>query len=213
MTTTDAYMWPGPSGGRVPIPVAGEAKQPVSRPVLEVENRPLTQVLKPSPVTRRAHGGDASAIHALIMAHLAEGHLLPRTLGNVTAMADRFTVVERDGVVLACGELAPLSTGVAEVRSLVVHQDARGLGLGRVVIEELRRRARAGRFRTLCAFTHGPEFFVRLGFSIVPHSWLPEKVASDCWSCTKFPHCGQYAMVVPVAATANSQVMRNQFVS
>ena len=205
MTTTDACMWPGSRGSQVPIPPAGGAQQPVSEPVLEVESR--------SPVPRRARAGDAPSIHALIMAHLAEGHLLPRTLGNVTAMADRFTVVERDGVVLACGELAPLSTGVAEVRSLVVHQDARGLGLGRVVIEELRRRARTGRFRTLCAFTHGPEFFVHLGFSIVPHSWLPEKVSSDCWSCTKFPHCGQYAMVVPVTAPASPLVSRNQLVS
>jgi len=176
MTTTPVYLWPSsaPAG-----PAAAAAL-----------------------VTRRAHAGDARAIHALIMANLTEGHLLPRTLVNITAVADRFTIVERGGVVLACGELAPLSTGVAEVRSLVVHHDARGLGLGRVVVDELRRRARAGRFRTLCAFTHGPQFFVRLGFSIVPHSWLPEKVANDCWSCDKFPGCTQYAMVIPAASPA-----------
>jgi amino-acid N-acetyltransferase len=162
-------------------------------------------------VTRRGRASDAPAIHALIMANLSEGHLLPRTLGNVTALADRFTVVERDGELLACGELAPLSTLVAEVRSLVVHTDARGLGLGRVIIEDLQRRARNGRFKTLCAFTHGPEFFVRLGFSIVPHSWIPEKVAADCWSCTKFPHCGQYAMVIP--ALGPSEAVRSQMLS
>lgn len=188
MTSTHAYLWPAPAPSPAP---AAEALQ----------------------VTRRAHPGDAPAIHALIMSNLAEGHLLPRTLGNVTALADRFTIVDRGGVVLACGELAPLSTGVAEVRSLVVHPDARGLGLGRVVIDDLRRRARTGRFRTLCAFTHGPRFFVRLGFSIVPHAWLPEKVASDCWSCTKFPHCGQYAMVIPAAGPANPATIANGLVS
>ena len=150
-------------------------------------------------VTRRATSADAAAVHALIMANLDEGHLLPRTLANVTALADRFTVVEHDGAIVACGELAPLSPAVAEVRSLVVHHGARGMGLGRVVIDELRRRARGTRFRTLCAFTHGPQFFVRLGFSIVPHTWLPEKVANDCWSCPKFQICGQYAMVIGVA--------------
>lgn len=175
MTSTPAYLYPGSVPAAIP---AG------------------------SLVTRRATADDAPGVHALIMANLAEGHLLPRTLGNVTAMASRFTIVEYQGVVLACGELAPLSTLVAEVRSLVVHPETRGLGLGRVIIDELRRRARAGRFRTLCAFTHGPEFFVRLGFSIVPHAWLPEKVAADCWSCTKFPRCGQYAMVVPIPEAA-----------
>lgn len=160
-------------------------------------------------VTRRATEADAPGIHALIVANLAEGHLLPRTLGNVTAMASRFTVVEHQGVVLACGELAPLSATVAEVRSLVVHPDARGLGLGRVMIDDLRRRARSGRFRTLCAFTHGPEFFVRLGFSIVPHTWLPEKVANDCWNCSKFPQCGQYAMVTPIAESTGTAQQRS----
>ncbi|MDO8836348.1 MAG: GNAT family N-acetyltransferase [Vicinamibacterales bacterium] len=182
MTSTHAYVWPGPATTPAPADAALQA-------------------------TRRADAADAPAIHALIMSNLAEGHLLPRTLGNVTALADRFAVVERGGVVLACGELAPLSTGVAEVRSLVVHPDARGLGLGRVIIDDLRRRARAGRFRTLCAFTHGPRFFVRLGFSIVPHAWLPEKVASDCWSCTRFPHCTQYAMVIPAAGPASPSVL------
>jgi amino-acid N-acetyltransferase len=182
MTTTPAYIWPSTVPAAVAVP--GEL------------------------VTRRAHPGDARTIHALIMANLAEGHLLPRTLVNVTAVADRFTVVEREGVLLACGELAPLSSGVAEVRSLVVHADARGLGLGRVVVEDLRRRARAARFRTLCAFTHGPQFFVRLGFSIVPHAWLPEKVANDCWSCDKFPGCGQYAMVIPAASSAAAAASR-----
>ena len=37
-----------------------------------------------------------------------------------------------------------------------------------------------------------------MGFSIVPHQWLPEKVFADCVSCPKFRRCGQFAMVVPV---------------
>jgi amino-acid N-acetyltransferase len=152
---------------------------------------------------RRATVADAPAVHGLILACLAEGHLLPRTLGNVTAFAARFSVVEYQGVLLGCCELAPLSSAVAEVRSLAVHADARGLGLGRILIDDLRRRARGGRFRTLCAFTHGPQFFVRLGFSIVPHPWLPEKVANDCWSCSTFPRCGQYAMVTPICGPVN----------
>jgi amino-acid N-acetyltransferase len=96
---------------------------------------------------------------------------------------------------MACAELAPLNASVAEVRSLVVRGDARGKGWGHVIVDELRRRTRAGRYRTLCAFTHDPRFFVRFGFSIVPHTWLPEKVAADCWNCEHFQKCGQYAVV------------------
>jgi amino-acid N-acetyltransferase len=148
------------------------------------------------PAVREATPADAPAIHQLIMDNLQAGHLLPRSLADVTARASRFAVVvSGEGVLLACGELAPLNASVAEVRSLVVREDARGKRLGHVIVDELRRRARAGRYRTLCAFTHDPRFFVRFGFSIVPHTWLPEKVAADCWNCAHFQKCGQYAVV------------------
>ena len=120
------------------------------------------------PTVREATPADAPAIHQLIMDNLQAGHLLPRSLADVTARASRFAVVvSGEGVLLACGELAPLNASVAEVRSLVVREDARGKRLGHVIVDELRRRARAGRYRTLCAFTHDPRFFVRFGFSIV----------------------------------------------
>jgi len=56
----------------------------------------------------------------------------------------------------------------------------------------------AAGFETLCAFTHSPEYFVRMGFSIVPHTWLPEKIETDCRSCAQFRHCGQYAVLLPL---------------
>ena len=144
---------------------------------------------------RPAVATDAPFIHDLIVRYQQAGHLLPRSLTDIAAHASRFVVAIKDGTLLACAELAPLSRSVAEVRSLVVDESARGLGMGRIVIDELRRRGRGGHCRALCAFTHDPRFFVRLGFSIVPHSWLPEKVSADCWSCALFQKCGQYAMV------------------
>ena len=158
--------------------------------------RPVAHEPGSGPIVREATKADAPAIHQLIMDNLEAGHLLPRSLADVTARASRFAlVVDGQGAVLACGELAPLNASVAEVRSLVVREDSRGRRLGHLVVDELRRRARAGRYRTLCAFTHDPRFFVRFGFSIVPHTWLPEKVAVDCWSCPHFQKCAQYAVV------------------
>jgi len=158
--------------------------------------RTVAQDAEAGPVVREAAAADAPAIHQLILDNLQSGHLLPRSLADVTARASRFTVVvDGGGVVLACGELAPLNASVAEVRSLVVREQARGRKLGRVIVDELRRRARAGRYRTLCAFTHDPRVFVRFGFSIVTHTWLTEKIAADCWSCSQFQKCGQYAVV------------------
>ena len=53
-------------------------------------------------------------------------------------------------------------------------------------------------FRTLCAFTSARGFFVQMGFSLVPHSWLPEKIQADCRACARFRSCGQYALMLPL---------------
>jgi amino-acid N-acetyltransferase len=149
-------------------------------------------------VIRRGVPADAPAILALIDADLKAGHLLPRTADDITRHAARFVVVTVDGAVVGCAELAPLSRAVAEVRSLVVDASCRGRGLGSRIIEELSRWAVQEGFSTLCAFTHSAGPFIRLGFSIVPHPWLPEKIAIDCVGCPKFRQCGQYAMALPL---------------
>jgi amino-acid N-acetyltransferase len=147
---------------------------------------------------RRGAPADAPAILALIDANLSAGHLLPRTADDVARHAARFVVVTVDGAVVGCAELAPLSRAVAEVRSLVVDESCRGRGFGSRIVEELSRWAMQEGFSTLCAFTHNAAHFVRLGFSIVPHPWLPEKIATDCVGCPKFRQCSQYAMALPL---------------
>lgn len=162
--------------------------------------RHRAQAPRPSPriVLRSATPGEASALHALIAAHLAEGRLLPRDREELAVHADRFVVAVRRGRLVGCAELAPLSGRVAEVRSLVVDHGARSLGIGRSLVAELQRRARNAGFEQLCAFAHDAAFFARIGFSIVPHTWLPEKIARDCTSCSLFRRCGQHALVLPL---------------
>ena len=147
---------------------------------------------------RRAEVSDAPAIHRLISDNLEIGHLLPRTMDDVVAHATRFIVAEADQVVIGCAELAPLSGKVAEVRSLVVDANARGNRIGPRLLTELASRAVAQGFSTLSAFTHQPSHFVKLGFTIVPHMWVPEKIAHDCTSCPLFRRCGQYAVTLPL---------------
>jgi amino-acid N-acetyltransferase len=144
---------------------------------------------------REATAVDAAAIHALITEHIVEGHLLPRGLEEIRMHAHRFLVAAQDERLVGCGELAPLSDEVSEVRSLVVSRDARSSGLGAEIIDRFVQRATSRGFQRLCAFTHRPSYFVRQGFSIVPHVWLPEKILTDCHSCPHFRRCGQYAVV------------------
>jgi len=156
-------------------------------------------------VIRQAGENDAEALWSLIHTYQREGHLLPRELSELRRHASRFLVAELPAKgdaggteLVACAELAPLSDRVAEVRSMVVNSKVRRVGLASRMVGEIRQRAASLGFETLCAFTHDARFFVRQNFSIVPHTWLPAKIAMDCVSCPLFKTCGQFAMMLPL---------------
>lgn len=168
---------------------------------------------------RAATTADAAAIHRLIAENLEAGHLLPRSIADIEEHASRFVVAElvdvegdeaspRAGAVIGCAELAPLSDAVAEVRSLVVDQAFRGRTIGGRLVAHVAAAGAARNFATLCAFTHEPGHFVHLGFSIVPHIWVPEKIAHDCTGCALFLRCGQYAVTLPLRAGASVRPQR-----
>ena len=145
-------------------------------------------------IIRPAVAAEAPTLHQLISAYLDAGHLLPRTLAEVTTHADRFVVAVNGAGVSGGAELAPLSHTVAEIRSLVVDERWRRNGIGTRLIRALMEQATRQRFSTLCAFVHDPSPFVHLGFSLVPRVWMTEKIMTDCRTCSRLRHCRQHAL-------------------
>ena len=156
-------------------------------------------------IIRPARPSDVKAIHRLIADNLEIGRLLPRTADDIARCVSRFVVAAFESdekSIVGCGELAPLSTGVAEVRSLVVDEAHRGRRIGPTLVNQLAMTGRERGFATLCAFTHQPSHFVGMGFTIIPHMWVPEKISHDCTSCSLFRRCGQHAVMLPLRAGA-----------
>jgi amino-acid N-acetyltransferase len=153
---------------------------------------------------RAAAASDANALHALISSNLEEGHLLPRRLDELTVHASRFIVAVWRQRIVGCAELAPLSSQLAEVRSLAVDASARGQRIGTQLVVELQLRAQRAGYERLSVLTHAPAYFINLGFSIVPHLWVQEKIFADCVNCPKFRTCGQFAMVIALETSAPS---------
>ena len=171
----------------------------------QAERRPRPRRAADRVTFRAGTSGDAAQLYRLIESYAREGHLLARSVDDLTVNAPRFVIAERRGTVIGCAELAPLSGRVAEVRSLVVDTSARGMGIGRSLVAALQKRARTECFESLCAFTHDATFFVRLGFSLVPHAWVPEKIAMDCATCPVFRRCGQHAVVLAIANASRAK--------
>jgi amino-acid N-acetyltransferase len=194
--------------------VALSIRGTVSLPRKTDLTRSVPRATRGSLTLREATPDDARAIHGLIAQHLDEGRLLPRDLAEINIHTHRFVVASNDDGVVGCADLAPLSRTVAEVRSLVVSDRARSTGVGSRLIDALMARASRAGFDRLCAFTHAPAYFVQLGFSIVPHEWLPEKISADCGTCALFRRCGQYAVMLPLtrARHASAKASADKYV-
>ena len=151
---------------------------------------------------RPAGADEAPILFQLITDNLEVGHLLPRPLGEVVLHVPRFLVAAGPDGIAGCAELARLGPRVAEVRSLVVSAGHRRHGIGTLLLNAIVARAREQGYPRLCAFTHDPRPFIRIGFSIVPHQWVPEKIATDCHDCVWFRRCRQYAVILDLQPKA-----------
>lgn len=119
-------------------------------------------------ILRPARTSDIVAIQAMRAPLVDSNVLLQHQLVALYERVQEFVVAEtRDGRVLAAGALHVMWGDLAEVRSLVVDQDARGMGLGKAIVEALVERAfTLGITRVFC-LTFEVDFFGRCGFETI----------------------------------------------
>ena len=145
--------------------------------------------------TRSAILPDAAAIEQLIGAHVADGTLLPRSLGEICENIRDFVVVEHEGELVGCGALHLYGMHLAEIRSITVRPEMSGRGAGRMLIGALMREARRQHVTCVCLFTRIPDFFRKMGFDFADRAQLPDKLHKDCLRCPRLHACDEVAMV------------------
>lgn len=157
--------------------------------------RPPEQASRPALKIRQAAVQDVDAILALLADYARMGNLLPRTRTEVVANIELFRVADAGGEVTGCGALEIFTPDLAEIRSLVVAEEFKGTGTGRMLVERLIDDARHRGHRRLMALTYSPGFFHRLGFETVAKELFPEKVWGICVRCYKFHRCDEIAVL------------------
>jgi len=117
---------------------------------------------------RPARTADIPAIQAMRAVLVDSNVLLKHQLVSLYERVQEFVVaVASDGRIIAAGALHVMWGDLAEVRSLVVDQSARGLGLGKAIVEALIERAASlGIDRVFC-LTFEVDFFGRCGFEVI----------------------------------------------
>jgi amino-acid N-acetyltransferase len=90
--------------------------------------------------------------------------LLAKELVTLYEDVTDFRVAEDDGEIVACGAVHVLWADLGEIRTLAVHPDRLGHGIGARVLAELVAAARELGLSRLFALTFHTDFFARHGF-------------------------------------------------
>ena len=115
---------------------------------------------------RSARTRDVPTIRKLIDSNVESGRLLSKATVTLYEDVQEFCVAELPaGEVLAgCGALHVMWEDLAEIRTVAVREDCRGLGVGHGIVETLLRRARAVGVNRVFVLTFAVDFFGRHGF-------------------------------------------------
>ncbi|HEY2271219.1 MAG TPA: amino-acid N-acetyltransferase [Jatrophihabitantaceae bacterium] len=118
-----------------------------------------------APLVRRARTSDVPEMKALVDIYAGSGRkLLAKELVTLYEDIPDFRVAEVDGAVVACGAVHVLWADLGEIRTLAVHPDHRGHGIGAMVLGELVSTALDLGLSRLFALTFHTTFFARHGF-------------------------------------------------
>jgi len=145
---------------------------------------------------RRARVEDVPAMQRLINHFAEHDQMLPRSLSELYENLRDYVVADADSEMVGCCALHVTWSDLAEVKSLAVREDRRGLGIGSRLVEACLEEGRALGVPRVFALTYIPGYFARFGFREVPKAELPQKVWSECIRCPKFPDCGEVGMVL-----------------
>lgn len=129
---------------------------------------------------REAQIEDVGGLLELIRPLEEQGILVRRSRDLIEREITQFSIVERDGLIIACAALYPFTEqATGELACLAVHPDYRHGGHGDVVLERIEKRARALQLDSLFVLTtRTAHWFQERGFQACALEQLPSAKAS-----------------------------------
>jgi len=127
---------------------------------------------------RRARTSDIKAIRSLVDTYTADRRLLSKATVTLYEQVQEFWVAARtdDGSVVGCGALHVMWEDLAEIRTVAVAPECRGLKIGHRLVSELLGVARElGVARVFC-LTFETRFFGSFGFTPIDGAPVPHGV-------------------------------------
>ena len=128
---------------------------------------------------RKATIDDVGGIIELIEPLEEAGVLVERSRELLENEIGQFTVIEREGMIVACGALYPQEDGSGELACVATHPDYRDNGRGQEILDAIAKQAKKAGLKSLFVLTtKTPHWFVERGFAEGSIDILPEKKKS-----------------------------------
>lgn len=141
---------------------------------------------------------DIPAMRNLILPEVQRGIILDRTEDEMASAIRSYSVVRENGSnnIIAFAALQILSPTLAEIRSLIVGESYRRLGIATALILHLIKEGESLNLKEILTLTYQKEVFAKIGFKEIVKDSLPnQKIWADCIKCKKFPICDEIALL------------------
>ena len=145
--------------------------------------------IRPAKVT------DVKEIHKIVEFYADKKEMLHRSLNSIYENIQEYVIVEDKGKIIACGALHVAWEDLAEIKALAVSEKYQGKGIGRKIVQKLQKNAEKLGVGRVFALSFKPEFFIKLGYKVIPKETLPHKIWSECINCHLFPDCGEVPLL------------------
>ena len=145
---------------------------------------------------RKAKITDLKRVHKLINDFAKKEEMIPRSLNELYENVRDLIVSEYNGNICGVCALHIMWEDLAEIRSLAVDNEYQKMGIGKNLVKQCLKEAKALGLERVFALTYHPQFFKKLGFVDIDKSSLPQKIWGDCLRCPRFPECDEHAVII-----------------
>ncbi len=146
---------------------------------------------------KKAKLKDVISMQELVLPEVKSGKILFRSNDEIATNIRSYTLCFEDEKLIGFVALHIHADDFAEVRSLIVSQDARGKGVGKELVKRTLIEGIELGVARVFTLTYEREFFEKLSFVEIPKESLPEhKIWADCIKCKHFPICDEIALII-----------------
>ncbi|WP_310441479.1 N-acetyltransferase [Sulfurimonas sp.] len=144
----------------------------------------------------KARLSDIDNMQKLVIPEVEAGVILARSSDEIATNIRSYILAKEGDEIVGFCALHIHTPSLAEIRSLVVKEGKRGMGIGQSLIAKAIEEAQMLGLQKVLSLTYKQSFFEKLGFVEIPKESLPEhKIWADCIKCKHFPVCNEVSLI------------------